>query len=175
VSADVSSAAHRIWPRVLNHVRYRGQELESAAEILESAAHSVSRALNRRSSEPVRSLDSYLFWAFIRRYGRWLAKIRKVRYIGGTEVLDTRPANGDPVASRENSIQIDQVAAAMDPFLRAMLVRRLAGDSWGEIGSALGLSSHSAEVQFSAGLKKVRERLSKTGGNPIRDTGKSST
>jgi DNA-directed RNA polymerase specialized sigma24 family protein len=63
----------------------------------------------------------------------------------------------------------------MDPYLRGMLVRRLAGHSWAEIGTALGLSSHSAEVQFSAGLKKVRERLSKKAGSRTNDAGMSCT
>ena len=77
--------------------------------------------------------------------------------------------------ARGQYAEIDQIAAAMDPYLRAMLVRRLAGDSWSEIGAALGLPSHSAEVQFSAGLKRVRERLSKKAGDQITGADESCT
>src|SRR4051812_14797747 len=45
VSREVIQAAHRIWTRVLQHLRYHAQDTAPAAEILESACHCVSRAI----------------------------------------------------------------------------------------------------------------------------------
>ena len=36
-------------------------------------------------------------------------------------------------------------------------MRRISGDSWAEIGSRLGISTHNAEVQFANGAKSKRE------------------
>src|SRR6266700_3592271 len=69
VRREVVEAAHRIWNRVLQHLQYAGQDIAPAAETLEVACHCVSRAVSRNlNRNSIRNLDSYLFWAFIRKH-----------------------------------------------------------------------------------------------------------
>ena len=97
VSREVIQAAHRIWTRVLQHLRYHGQDIAPAAEILESACHCVSRAIRRkRCGNHIRSLESYLFWAFVRKYNRQMIREGRIQYVESVEVFADRAERHPP-------------------------------------------------------------------------------
>lgn len=158
VSQPVIDAAGRIWGRVLDHLTRHRQDVTSAAEILEDTCHAVSRAVGRKpKTDPIRDLDSYLFWSFIRRYDRQMAKEQRIQYVESVEALE-KP--DDKWASMlEDEIQLKQLLGYMDPRIREMLMGRISGLSWAEIGASLRISAHNAEVQFSKGVKKAQRRL----------------
>jgi DNA-directed RNA polymerase specialized sigma24 family protein len=162
VSREVIQAAHRIWTRVLQHLRYNGHDIAPAAEILESACHSVSRAIRRkRCGNPIRSLESYLFWAFVRKYNRQMMREGRIRYVESVEAFADRASERDNswVAALEDDIQFKQLLGLLDAKTRLILMRRISGDSWAEIGKSLDISAHNAEVQFANGIKKAKGRL----------------
>lgn len=158
VSRRVIEAAHRIWTRVLNHLNRHRQDVAPAAEILEAACHSVSRAVGRKpETNPVRDLDAYLLWAFMRNYGRRMAKEQRIQYVESVEALEKPDDRW--VVMLEDDIQLKQLLGYLEPRTREMLMGRMSGRSWAEIGESLGISAHNAEVQFANGAKKARRRL----------------
>ena len=162
VNREVIQAAHRIWTRVLQHLRYNGQDIAPAAEILESACHCVSRAIRRkRCGNHIRSLDSYLFWAFVRKYNRQMMREGRIRYVESVEAFADRANEWDNswVSALEDEIQFKQLLGLLDTRTRLILMRRISGDSWADIGKSLDISAHNAEVQFANGIKKAKGRL----------------
>ena len=166
VRREVVEAAHRIWNRVLQHLRYGGQDIAQAAEILEAACHSVSRAASRNlNRNSIRNLDSYLFWAFIRKHNRRVIHEGRIKYVESVESVANANigTQQDWVSILEDEIYLKQMLCYLDERTRDMLMRRISGDSWAEIGSRLGISTHNAEVQFANGAKKARSRLLRAG------------
>lgn len=162
VSREVIDAAHRIWSRVLQYVRHEGQDLAPAAEILESACHCVSKAMRRsRQRNHIRSIDSYLYWAFVRRYNRRMAREARIQYVKSVETFTEGRIEPDQswVSMLEDEIQFRQFLSYLDPKTRVVVIRRLRGDSWAEIGQTFEISAHNAEVQFANAIKKARSRL----------------
>ena len=166
VRREVVEAAHRIWNRVLQHLQYAGQDIAPAAETLEVACHCVSRAVSRNlNRNSIRNLDSYLFWAFIRKHNRRVIHEGRIKYVESVESVANANigTQQDWVSILEDEIYLKQMLCFLDERTRDMLMRRISGDSWAEIGSRLGISTHNAEVQFANGAKKARSRLLRAG------------
>jgi hypothetical protein len=166
VRREVVEAAHRIWNRVLQHLQYAGQDIAPAAETLEVACHCVSRAVSRNlNRNSIRNLDSYLFWAFIRKHNRRVIHEGRIKYVESVESVASASigTQQDWVSILEDEIYLKQMLCFLDERTRDMLMRRISGDSWAEIGSRLGISTHNAEVQFANGAKKARSRLLRAG------------
>ena len=72
-------------------------------------------------------------------------------------------AQHDWVSILENEIYLKQMLCYLDERTRDMLILRISGDSWAEIGERFGISAHNAEVQFANGAKKARSRLLRIG------------
>ena len=122
VSREVIDAAHRIWSRVLQYVRHEGQDLAPAAEILESACHCVSKAMRRSlQRNHIRSIDSYLYWAFVRRYNRRMAREARIQYVKSVETFTEGRIEPDQswVSMLEDEIQFRQFLSFLDPKTRA--------------------------------------------------------
>jgi hypothetical protein len=56
----------------------------------------------------------------------------------------------------DNQILLDQVPGHFDTVTREMILRRIEGHSWGEIGSEFDLSNDAARVGFSKALQWLR-------------------
>lgn len=160
ISPDVLTAAEEIGQRALRHAEKLLIDPAVAANLLEEAAATVSRAMSAKamSQYPIRDLHSYLFRAFIRR----VIKKHK-RDLSSAESLwihsREAPNSVDPRPSIENRILIDEFLLQCDPTTRDMLWRRIVGYSWKEIGWSYGISSHAAESRFNQTFQKARRRL----------------
>lgn len=166
VRREVVEAAHRIWNRVLQHLRSAGQDVAPAAETLEAACHCVSRTVSRNlKRNSIRNLDSYLFWAFIRKNNRRVIHEGRIQYVESVEFVASVNigTQQDWVSILENEIYLKQLLCFLDERTQEMLMRRISGDSWAEIGEHFGISAHNAEVQFANGAKKARGRLLSAG------------
>lgn len=170
VSPEVLESAQRIWPRVFRHLQRLQQDTAPAAEILEAASHSVSRSLRRkRGQHAIRDLDSYLFWAFVRKHNRGMIREGRIQYVESLEsITDVKTdSQGEWVAALEQEIHLKQLVCYLDERTRNMLMHRIWGDSWADIGKRFGISAHNAEVQFANGIKRGRSRF----GNGLDKTG----
>ena len=173
VRQDVIEAAYRIWNRALHFVRRQEGDVAPAAEIMECSAHCVSRAIRRgRKPTHIRDLDSYLYWAFVRKYNRRMIRERRIQYVESLELFVEGRLQPDYswVSMLEDDILLKQLLGYLDPKIRIMVIRRLRRDSWAEIGQMFGISAHNAEVQYANAIKKARSRLfgkaSEKGGPP---------
>jgi DNA-directed RNA polymerase specialized sigma24 family protein len=159
ISPSVLNAAEEIRRRAILHAERLQVDSAVAANLLEDAAATVSRALAKNTREhPVRDLESYLFRAFLRRLNR--TKKRHLRLAKALELeAALSQASWDPRRALEMKIFIDEFLMQCDPDMRDVLCRRIEGCSWREIGGTYRISSHAAESKFSQALQKVRRKL----------------
>lgn len=160
INPAVRTAAEEISRRAILHAERLRVDPAIAANLLEEAAATVSKALEAKKTQEgsVRDLGSYLFRAFLRRLNR--AKKRQSRLMEAAGI-HTLFSNGstDPRRGLETKIFIDEFLVQCDPVMRDVLCRRMKGCSWREIGRAYHISSHAAESKFSQALQKVRRKL----------------
>ena len=161
---NVLSAARRIWERVLSLTESKLNDRTRAAEVLELTALAVSRTLRRHDHEPVRDLDAYLYWACLRRLERIAAKENRVQFgndLGRLERMAAKAAScrldGFP-----GEFQVNELLSCMDARTQRLFTFRCQGYSWQETAERTGhLNGHSAEVQFSKGVKAAQQRLTR--------------
>src|SRR5579872_5298613 len=128
ISPAVLSAAEEDSRRAIHHAERLLVDPAVAANLLEEAAATVSRALEARNAleRPVHDLESYLFRAFLRRLNR----TEKRQSLSADAVdLDAflSRISGDPRKALEMKIFIDELLMQCDPVVRDMLGRRLGG------------------------------------------------
>jgi DNA-directed RNA polymerase specialized sigma24 family protein len=160
ISPAVLYAAEEIGQRALRHAERLLVDPAVAANLLEEAAATVSRAMSAKamSQHSIQDLHSYLFRAFLRRLNK-----RHKRELSVAESLRVHaretPNSVDPRPSIEKKILIDEFLMQCDPTTRDMLWRRIVGFSWKEIGWSYRISSHAAESRFNQTFQKTRRRL----------------
>ena len=160
ISPLVLNAAEELSRRAIHHAEKLLVDPAVAANLLEEAAATVSRALRAKNTveRPVQDLESYLFRAFLRRLDR--TKKRQTLLADAVDLHGfLSRISWDPRRSLEKKIFVDELLIHCDPVVRDMLCRRLGGCSWKEIGRAYRISSHAAESKFSQALQKVKKKL----------------
>jgi DNA-directed RNA polymerase specialized sigma24 family protein len=160
INPAVLNAAEEIGRRALRHAERQLIDPAVAANLLEEAAATVSRAMSAKaiSQPPIKDLQSYLFRAFLRRVNK---KHKRELSLADSLRIHARevPNSVDPRTSIENKILIDEFLMQCDPTTRDMLWRRIVGFSWKEIGWSYRISSHAAESKFNQAFQKARRRL----------------
>jgi hypothetical protein len=136
-----------------------------APEIIENAAVAVSRALQRAGRDPIRDMESYLYWTCMRRINRIAARESREQSGHATSTLELLAANtaGKRTDDPADGIYVKEVLSLVDPGTREIFTMRIAGYSWGEIAEMRGYAnSHSAEVQFGKKWKAAKARLERS-------------
>ena len=160
IDPAVLSIAREIGPRALAYAHNLIGDPAAAINYLEEAAASVSAAMEQKklSGRPeVRNVAAYLFRTFVRmvddaKYKEAIAQ----ESIGEQGNSQIRWATRDQV---ETAVLFSEVMATCDRASREVVVLRLEGFSWGEIGKHLGISTHAAELRFSKALDRARKTL----------------
>jgi DNA-directed RNA polymerase specialized sigma24 family protein len=160
ISPAVLSAAEGVRRRAIHHAEKLLVDPAVAANLLEEAAATVSRALKAKNAEerPVQALESYLFRAFLRRLNRTKRRQSLLADAVDLHAFLSR-ISWDPRRSLEMKIFVDELLMQCDPVVRDMLCRRLGGCSWEDVGRAHRISSHAAESKFSQALQKIRKKF----------------
>ena len=159
INPAVLNAAEEIGRRALRHAERQLIDPAVAANLLEEAAATVSRAMSAKaiSQPPIKDLQSYLFRAFLRRvnkrHKRELSLADSLR-IHAREV----PNSVDPRSSIENKILIDEFLMQCDPATRDMLWRRIVGFSWKEIGVVIRNIESRRGVQVQSNIPEGQEK-----------------
>ena len=160
IAPAVLSVAQEIGPRVLSYAQNLIHDPATAISYLEEAAASVSAVIEEKevSGVPaIRNVSAYLFRTFIR-------KVDRVRRREATlerslqEYGETQEALTDE-GDVETMVLVNEVMATCDRASREVVVLRLEGWSWKEIGEHLGISRHAAEARFSKTLDHARKML----------------
>jgi len=160
INPTVLSIAREIGPRALSYAQNLIGDPASAINYLEEAAASVSAAIEQKklSGGPqVRNIAAYLFRTFVRRVDDARRKEavleRSLEEHGNAHICLTAQTR------LETAVLLSEVMATCDRASREVVVLRLEGFSWDEIGSHLGISTHAAEVRFSKALDHARKTL----------------
>ncbi|HTW64671.1 MAG TPA: hypothetical protein VME17_08650 [Bryobacteraceae bacterium] len=152
-------AAERVWERVQRIVmRYLAEDTE-AAEILEAAVDSASRAMHNDQS--IQFFEAYLVRSVAREAIRRNQKNQRILYVETTD-LDriSGSAAADLDQQLDDSKRVSVLRACMAPDVRTMFDMRVLGFDWQSIAGQLRYShAHSAEVQFAKGIDRAMRRF----------------
>jgi RNA polymerase sigma factor (sigma-70 family) len=160
IDPTVLSMASEIGPRALSYAQKRIGDPAAALNYLEEAAASVSAAIEQKrlSGKPeVRNVAAYLFRAFV----RMVDDARRREAVFERSIEEHGQAQMGVMAHEriETAILLNEVMAICDRASREVVVLRLEGFSWDEIGKHLDISTHAAEARFSKALDRVRKTL----------------
>ena len=127
---------------------------------LEEAAASVSAAIQQKklSGGPaVRNVAAYLFRAFI----RMVDDARRKEATLEQSIKEHTDAQAPLIeaAHAETTVLLIEVMASCDRVSRVVMILRLVGFSWTEIGGYFGISAHAARSRFRKALDRARKTL----------------
>jgi DNA-directed RNA polymerase specialized sigma24 family protein len=159
VDRRLIEAAHGVWDRArLLVIRYLAEDTE-AAEILEAAVDSASRALSRRES--IQFFDRYLLRSVARECIRRHRRNQRIEYVDSANMERLAGALSTDVDGQlDDAKRIEALRACMDERGRTMYDLRVLGFKWRSIARLTGYAdAHTAEVQFRRKIDKALERL----------------
>jgi DNA-directed RNA polymerase specialized sigma24 family protein len=158
IAPAVLSVSMEIGPRALAYAQNLIGDPALAINYFEEAAASVSAAIEEKkaSGAPVvRNVAAYLFRTFIRMVddAKHKEKIleESLKESGEARILLTEEARV------ETAVLLNEVMETCDRASREVIVLRLEGFSWKEIGKQFDISSHAAEARFSKALDHARK------------------
>jgi RNA polymerase sigma factor (sigma-70 family) len=158
IAPAVMSVSMEIGPRALAYAQHLIGDPALAINYFEEAAASVSAAIEEKkvSGAPaVRNVAAYLFRTFIRMVDDAKYK-EKILEESLKESVEARiPLTEE--AQVEAAVLLNEVMETCDRASREVVVLRLEGFSWKEIGKQLAISSHAAEARFSKALDHARK------------------
>ena len=158
IAPAVLSVSMEIGPRALAYAQNLIGDPALAINYFEEAAASVSVAIEEKKSSgapAVRNVAAYLFRTFIRMVDDAKHK-EKILEESLKESVEVRIPLTEQ-AQAETAVLLNEVMATCDRASREVIVLRLEGFSWKEIGEHFGTSSHAAEARFSKALDHARK------------------
>jgi RNA polymerase sigma factor (sigma-70 family) len=160
IAPAVLSVATEIGPRALAYAQNLIGDPAVAISYFEEAAASVSVAIEGKkvSGAPaVRNVSAYLFRTFI----RLIDDVKRKQAIVEESLRGSGEAPFPSIeeARAETTVLLNEVMETCDRASREVVVLRLEGFSWKEIGEHFGISSHAAEARFSKALDHARKML----------------
>lgn len=160
IAPAVLSVSMDIGPRALAYAQNLIGDPALAMNYFEEAAASVSAAIEEKKASgapAVRNIAAYLFRTFIRMVDDAKHK-EKVRQESLKESGEVRIPLADE-ARMETAVLLNEVMEACDRASREVIVLRLEGFTWKEIGKQFDISTHAAEARFSKALDHARKML----------------
>lgn len=160
IAPAVLSVSMEIGPRALAYAQNLIGDPALAMNYFEEAAASVSAAIEEKKASgapAVRNIAAYLFRTFIRIVDDAKYKEKtleeSLRESGEARI----PLTGE--AQVETAVLLNEVMDTCNRESREVVVRRLEGFTWKEIGKQFDISSHAAEARFSKALDHARKML----------------
>ena len=165
IEPDLVDAAERNWTRIRAYARRLQQDSARTANLLEATLVALSRARksNGRLMRPIRNLDNYIYWAFVRRLNRQLAREPKIETVGSIQDLDSLSGirTRAVLHSIEQELLVKEVMTFLDEIPREMFSLRKAGYSWRDVAGTLKITANNAQARFSQGFKRAQGRIMK--------------
>jgi RNA polymerase sigma factor (sigma-70 family) len=160
IAPAVLYVSKEIGPRALAYAQNLIGDPALAMNYFEEAAASVSAAIEEKNASgapAIRNVAGYLFRTFIRMVDDAKHK-EKVRQESLKESGEVRIPLADE-ARMETAVLLNEVMDTCDRASREVIVLRLEGFTWKEIGKRFDISSHAAEARFSKALDHARKML----------------
>jgi DNA-directed RNA polymerase specialized sigma24 family protein len=160
IAPAVLSVSMEIGPRALAYAQNLIGDPALAMNYFEEAAASVSAAIEEKKASgapAVRNVAAYLFRTFIRIVDDAKYKEKSLEESLKESVEARIPFTED--AQVETAVLLNEVMDTCNRESREVVVRRLEGFTWKEIGKQFDISSHAAEARFSKALDHARKML----------------
>jgi RNA polymerase sigma factor (sigma-70 family) len=164
IHPGVLSVAQNIAHQALSYSEKILGDPAVALNLFEEAAAAVSEAVEAKkvsAKPPIRDLRAYLFRAYVRRISQERRREVALKYEVELRQERNRPTHNS--TGPDMKLLLDEVMAACDKATQELVLRRLEGFSWDEIGDRYGISSHAARIRFSKALRRARETFKARG------------
>ena len=160
IAPAVLSVSTEIGPRALAYAQNLIGDPAVAMNYFEEAAASVSAAIEEKKATgapAIRNVAGYLFRTFIRMVDDARRKEKLLE-----ESLESSGEARILLAEEpqvETGVLLNEVMDTCDRASREVVVLRLEGFTWKEIGKQFDISGHAAEARFSKALDHARKML----------------
>jgi len=160
IRPDVRAAAHGIWSCACRRAESLVSDCSQAAELMESTVSEVSRYLDRSGVAVFsRKIDGLVMLAFKRALHRHVAKLQRVKIVGGSEELSTRAVDRTWSRQVDARLEFEQVVLLLGERSRTILALRYAGYTWKEAARLLGSSVPALRSTFWRDVPRVKSEL----------------
>jgi hypothetical protein len=154
-------AAHRVWRQARLVVTAYLADDTDAADILEAAVDSASRAIAKHRS--IKFFEAYLLRSVTRESLRRLRRHQRIAYVDVAD-LDRLAGAVDTATDLDRQLdagkRIEIFRACMDEHGRTMYDLRVVDFDWRTIARLAGYAdAHTAEVQFRKKINRALERF----------------
>jgi DNA-directed RNA polymerase specialized sigma24 family protein len=135
---------------------------------MESIVAEVSCYLDRSSVAVFsRKIDGLVMLAFQRSLHRRVAKLKRLKIVGGSEELSTRAVDRTWSRQVDARLELEQVVRRLGERSRTILALRYAGYTWKEAARLLGSSVSALRSTFWRDVTRVKSELKNhRGGRP---------
>lgn len=164
IGPAVLSVAQEIAQRTLSQAEKLLGDPAVALNLFEEAAAAVSEAVKNRElsgQASIRDLGRYLSRTFLRRISE--ERRRQVELRKEPKRLEEWDRATHETTSPETTVLLGEVIAACDKVTQEIVLSRMEGFSWKEIGARYGISAHVARIRFSKALRRARKTLKASG------------
>ena len=163
IEQDLVDAGERNWTRVYAYAQRHQQDSAQTANLLEAILVAISRArkTNGRLMRPIRNLDNYIYWAFVRRLNRQLAREPKIETVGSLQDLEAHPGIRAKAVSPsiEEELLVKEVMTFLGERPEEMFSLRKTGYSWRDVAGTLKTTVNSVQALFSQALRRAKNRI----------------
>lgn len=160
IRPDVRAAAHGIWGCACGRAESVISDCSQAAELMESTVADVSRYLDRGGVAVFsRQIDGLLMLAFQRALYRRVAKLKRLKIVGGSEGLSRRTVDRAWSRQIDARLELEQVVRRLCERSRTILALRYAGYTWKEAAWLLGSSVPALRSSFWRDVTRMKSEL----------------
>jgi len=157
-------AAEEVWPRVFQIVRDTLHDGSSAAELLEQVVHEIAESQEEEKlPKDLGAPRALLLTRLQQRLINHIHRERRITYVGSIRDLEgssgARGTTNRDEREVHQTILIAQVVALLDKDVRRLMVLRLMGYRWAEIGRLIRVRTGTVREQFRVALKRLGKRL----------------
>ena len=160
IRPDVRAAAHGIWGCACRRAESLISDSSQAAELMENTVAEVSRYLDRGSVAVFsRKINGLVMLAFQRGLHRRMAKLSRLKIVGGSEELSVRAVDRTWSRQVDARLELEQVVRLLGERSRTILALRYAGYTWKEAAQMLGSSVPALRSTFWRDVTRVKGEL----------------
>lgn len=162
IRSDVRTAAHEIWPRVVDQVESVLGDSGAAGELMELAVAQASQYLDRKTipvdSQSHVGLLLVVFWRLLERRRASLSRLEPV---GGVSDLSARMPD-DWSNQIDSRLDAEKIVGLLSERNRRILALRAAGYEWSDIGKLMNAPVAVLKGGFWHEIRRLRRKLEST-------------
>lgn len=166
------NSAQRTWPNALAYAQRElprhwqpAERATSALELWENVLRSVLRTMSRHRDRQIMDLDAYLVGIFRHRLHRMLIREKRraqiLAFVSPEELVrhENTEMRNSYRSLPDQDLQIREIVACMDSWMKDVWTARMYGYSWSDIGQMMGLTEPQIKMRFRYAISRIRQRL----------------